>query len=204
MKGRQILDGGLIANEAIHWLRKKKKEVVILKLDFHKAFDSIKWVFIDQILESMDFGRLWCKWIRCYLSAEKMSIIINGSPIKPFKMERGLRQGDPLSPFLFVLVGEVLNKLLHKVENIGLIKGIKVGRQEVTLTHNSQITQSCLVPQNVESMLNLKRILDCSSLMSSLKINYGKSALFPINCNDILITGINHKLNCMVFSLPTS
>ena len=59
-------------------------------------------------------------------------------------------------------------------------------------------------PPNVASILNLKRILDCFGLMSGLKINYKKSALFPINCNNVLITGINHKLSGMVAPLPTS
>ena len=57
MKGRQILDGALIANEVVHWVKKKKKEVNIMKLDFRKAYDSVRWVFVDHVLEKMGFGR---------------------------------------------------------------------------------------------------------------------------------------------------
>ena len=61
--------------------------MIILKLDFHKAFDSVRLDFVDQVLKKMGFGRLWHKWIQCCLSTAEMSIIINGSPTKPFKME---------------------------------------------------------------------------------------------------------------------
>ena len=114
-------------------------------------------------------------------------------------------QGDPLSLFLFVLVGDILNRLLHKAASIGLIKGIKIGCHEVPLSHLqfADDTLLLLTPAK-ESILNLKRILDCFGLISRLKINYNKSALFPVNCNDGIIASLNHKLKCMVSSLPTS
>ena len=76
---------------------------------------------MDQVLARIGFGQKWRKWIWGCISSAEMSIIINGSPTKPFRMERGLRQGDPLSPFLFVLVANVLNRLLRKVVSCGLV-----------------------------------------------------------------------------------
>ena len=104
-----------------------------MKLDFNKAYDSVRWSFVDKVLEKMGFGRKRRQWIWECMSSTEMPVIINGSPSKPFKMERGLQQGDSLSPFLFVLVADILNRLLTRAVEIGL-EGIKVGRQGVTLS----------------------------------------------------------------------
>ena len=108
-----------------------------------------------------------------------MSVIINDSPTEPFKIERGLRQGDPLSPFLFVLVAEALNKLLHRAVKEGIVEGIELGRQGIFLTHLQFVDDTILfAPPKKEILLNLKRVLQCFGLMSSLNINYDKSTLF--------------------------
>lgn len=109
----QILDGALIANEVVQWARKNKKEIALLKLDFQKAYDTVKWSFIDQLLDIMGFGVKWRGWIGQCLSTTSISILVNGSPTVPFKMERGLRQGDPLSPFLFILATEAFKQMMR-------------------------------------------------------------------------------------------
>ena len=88
---RKILDGAFIANEAIWWFKKKKINASLLKLDFQKAYDSIKWSFVGKVLEDMGFADKWRGWINHYISLALVSILINGSPITSFKMERGLR-----------------------------------------------------------------------------------------------------------------
>jgi len=133
--GRQILDGALIANEAVNWLKKKKKADTLLKLDFKQAYDTISWESLDMALNEMEFGVKWRKWIESCITTSRISILFNGCPCKPFKMGRGLRQGDPLSPFLFVLVVEVLNRVLIKAANMGLFKELQIGSHRETLTH---------------------------------------------------------------------
>lgn len=95
IEGRQILDGALIAGELIDTCKREKLPASLLKIDFHKAFDSVSWRFLDWTLEQMNFPSQWRLWIRSCVMTASSSILINGSPTAPFKLQRGLRQGDP-------------------------------------------------------------------------------------------------------------
>ena len=100
---RQILDSVLIANECLDSRLKAGVPGVLCKLDMGKAFDHISWDFLMYMLQRCGFFEQWRKWILFCISTMKFSILINGSPKDFFRSSRGLRQGDPLSPFLFVL-----------------------------------------------------------------------------------------------------
>ncbi|GKV18280.1 hypothetical protein SLEP1_g28685 [Rubroshorea leprosula] len=102
--------------------------------DFEKAYDCVDWGFLDWMMDSMGFGDKWRKWIRECLSTARISVLINGSPTKEFSVSKGLRQGDPLSPFLFLLVGEGLCELVKKAECVGLLRGVEIGRGGVVLS----------------------------------------------------------------------
>jgi len=125
--GRQIVDSALIANEVITWLRKIKKSGVLLKVDFQKAYDMVEWHFLDYVLQQMGLSSIWRAWINSCLATASILVLVNGTPTSPFPMQRGLRQGDPLSPFIFVLVVEVLSRLLHTASSGGFFRGLKVG-----------------------------------------------------------------------------
>lgn len=90
----------------------RKKEGLIFKLDFEKAYDSVNWPFLLFILRKMNFGDSWISWIKRCISVAPVSVLVNGSLGPRFHMQCGLRQGCPLSPFLFNLVGESLNILV--------------------------------------------------------------------------------------------
>lgn len=92
-------------------------------------------MFADQVLQKMGFGTIWRSWIQGYITTVDMSFIVYGSPTKPFHMQRGFRQENPLSPFLFVLVAEILNRLLSRALEQGVIEGIEIGKQNVSLSH---------------------------------------------------------------------
>ncbi|GJT45806.1 putative RNA-directed DNA polymerase, eukaryota, reverse transcriptase zinc-binding domain protein [Tanacetum coccineum] len=134
ISGRQILDGPLIISEIIQWYKKRKKKMLIFKVDFEKAFDSLSRNYLDFILASLGFGSKWRSWIRACLHSSRASILINGSPTSEFSIKRGLRQGDPLSPFLFILIMEGLHCAMSNAVSSGLIRGIKLGSSGIVLS----------------------------------------------------------------------
>ncbi|XP_028058886.1 uncharacterized protein LOC114262720 [Camellia sinensis] len=127
LEGRNMLDGVLIANEVVDSWVKSKKAGLIFKIDFEKAFDFINWNFLFSMLANFGFGEKWISWIQKCVSTARISIFVNGSPTKEFNPQKGLRQGDPLSPFLFNLDVEALNILLQKAMDLRLLKGVSVG-----------------------------------------------------------------------------
>ena len=111
------MDGVMITNEIIDYWRRNKLQGVILKLDFEKAYDTINWEYVLDLMDLMGFGQKWCAWIKECISTPQVSILVNGSPTSEVPMSRGLRQGDPLSPFLFNIAVEGLNILLHRARS---------------------------------------------------------------------------------------
>ncbi|GKC54293.1 RNA-directed DNA polymerase, eukaryota, reverse transcriptase zinc-binding domain protein [Tanacetum coccineum] len=109
--------------------------MLIFKVDFEKSFDSVSWKYLDFVLHRLGFGSKWHSWIRACLHLSRASILVNGSPTSEFSIKRGLRQGDPLSPFLFILVMEGLHCALSTAVSSNLIHGINLGSPDLTLSH---------------------------------------------------------------------
>lgn len=120
MKGRQILDNSLIVNECIDWWQKTKVKGLVLQIDMEKVYDNVNWNFLLSILQKMGFGDKWCKWIMVCASLASFSVLVNGVSQGLFPSSRGLRQGDPLSSLLFILVAEVLSLLMKRAIACGL------------------------------------------------------------------------------------
>jgi len=79
-----------------------KKELLLFKVDFEKAYDLVDLNYLNSVMKSMNFPTLWQKWIMECVGTATASVLVNGSPTEEFSLERGLRQGDPLSPFFLV------------------------------------------------------------------------------------------------------
>ncbi|GKB09320.1 RNA-directed DNA polymerase, eukaryota [Tanacetum coccineum] len=199
---RQILDGPFILNELFQWCKVKKKQVLIFKVDFEKAYDSVRWDFLDEVLCKFGFGYKWRRWIQCCLHSSRGSIIINGSPTEEFQFGKRLKQGDPLSSFLFILIMESLHLSFQRVVDEGLFHGIKL-HDTVNISHLFYADDAVFVGQwSKRNISTLTHVLDCFYMASGLKINMSKSKIMGIHVNNDNVSRAAEKLGCLVLKPP--
>ncbi|RVX21198.1 LINE-1 reverse transcriptase-like [Vitis vinifera] len=204
--GRQILDASLIANEVIDYWVKRKEKGLICKLDIEKAYDSINWNFLMKVMDKMGFGDRWMKWIWWCISTARFSILVNGVPAGYFPNSRGLRQGDPLSPYLFVLGMEVLSALLRRAVDGGFISGCRLrgrGGMEMNVSHLLFADDTIIFCEARQDHLTyLSWILVWFEAAFGLKINLAKSEVIPVGeVEDIDELAV--ELGCKVGALPS-
>jgi hypothetical protein len=133
-----------------------------VKIDMEKAFDRMEWSFIFAILTKLGFAPMWINWIRICITSPSFSILINGSLFGHFCSRRGLRQGDLLSPFLFILGTEVISRLLFRSESQDLLKGIKIAKNCSPITHLLFADDFILFAKATSSEANILRsVLNC-------------------------------------------
>ncbi|XP_045831292.1 uncharacterized protein LOC123922638 [Trifolium pratense] len=168
---RKILDGILIANEVVDDARKAKKELVLFKVDFEKANDSVDWGYLDKVMERIAFPTLWRKWFRECVGTATASILVNGNPTDEFPLERGLRQGDLLSPFLFLLAVEGLNVLMEAMVTHNFFTGYRIGESDPTLVSHLQFADDTLLlgEKSWANVRALRAALVLFKTMSGLK-----------------------------------
>lgn len=145
VEGRQILDGIILAHEMIHSLKKMKTPGMLLKVDLAKAYDKVYWSFLKEVLTTFGFHHDWVKWIGNLASTAFFSILINGSPSTTFQASRGLRQGDSLSPFLFILLAEGLGRTLKAHQRSGELKGLDPHNNQNPQTHQQFVDDTMLM-----------------------------------------------------------
>lgn len=129
VSGKQILDGILIANEAVDEARHLNKELLLFKVDFEKAYDSVDLKYLNSVMANMNFLTLWWKWISECVGMATTSVLVNGCTTEEFPIVRGLRQGDPLSPFSFLLAVEGFDVLIKSLVANNLFHAYGVGRK---------------------------------------------------------------------------
>ncbi|KAI3507508.1 hypothetical protein L1887_22495 [Cichorium endivia] len=197
IEGRNITDGPLILNELITWAKKTKKKMMVFKVDFDKAFDSLNWGFLDSVMEQMNFSARWRRWIHGCLSSGKASVLLNGSPTEEFQIKRGVRQGDPMASFLFVLAMEGLSVSIKEACNQFLYNGISLPNYGPCITHLMYADDVTFIGEWSESnLLNLNRVLRCFYIASGLKVNLLKSRLFGVGVEEFDLIRFANILSC--------
>ncbi|GKE54582.1 RNA-directed DNA polymerase, eukaryota, partial [Tanacetum coccineum] len=172
--------------------------------DFEKAYDSVRWDYLDDVLEKFGFGSKLRGWIHNCLHSSKGSILVSGSPTDEFHFRRGLKQGDPLSPFLFILVMESLHLSFQNVVDEGLFKGVSVG-SSLQLSHLFYANDVIFMGQWSESnIITIVHALDCFHKASGLRMNLQKSKLLGIAVEDEKVSRAAMKMGCCTLKTPFS
>ena len=136
--GRLITDNFLVAYESLHAMhcRKKGRRVSLaLKLDVSKVYDRVEWAFLKGFMTKLGFPEMWIERVMCCVSTPSFSIRINGKSYGNIILSRGLRQGDLLSPYLFLLCAEGFSSLLAKVEAENKLHGVSICRRAPSISH---------------------------------------------------------------------
>ncbi|GJX77001.1 RNA-directed DNA polymerase, eukaryota, reverse transcriptase zinc-binding domain protein [Tanacetum coccineum] len=147
---------------------------------------------------------MWCGWIQGCLKSSRGSVIMNGSPTKEFQFYKGLKQGDPLSPFLFILVMESLHISFQRVVDAGMFKGISLG-SSLQLSHMFYADDAVFLGQWSDSNIDtIVHVLDCFYRASRLRINMSKSKLMGVFMDDDKVEQATLKIGCVTLKIPFS
>ncbi|CAL1375754.1 unnamed protein product [Linum trigynum] len=183
LKHRQIHEAALIANELVDSRLRSGRPGVIFKLDIEKAFDSVNWSCLFNILKNLGLCHRFCKWLKGIVCCSKLSILVNGEAGGFFQMQRGLKQGDSLSPFLFSLVMDLFSFILQSTHDSGLLEGFFMDdSNRVDGVNHLLYADDAIVfcDASEEAMYNLAAALVWFQTITGLKVNFRKSFLFPV------------------------
>ena len=134
-KNRLISDNILVAFETLHSMnihKSTKSSYMAVKLDMSKAYDRVEWIFLERVMRKLGFNERWINLMMVCVKTISYSVLLNGEPKGLIRSTRGIRQGDPLSPFLFLLCTEGLHRLISKVESEGAIHGFGLSKRKLT------------------------------------------------------------------------
>ena len=180
--GRLITDNVLVAFETLHYMHHNKigrDGAMALKLDMSKAYDRVEWIFLEKIMSRMGFHQKWISLMTECISTVSYSILVNGEPHGYIKPSRGLRQGDPLSPYLFLLCAEGLHSLINKAGRDGDIQGVSLCREGPQITHLFFADDSLLFSKATPTACEtIQGILDQYEKASGQQVNRDKTTIF--------------------------
>ena len=209
MAGRYIGENIRIIYDLLYFTEEENKPGLLLLIDFEKAFDSVSWTFINNVLDFFNFGVSFKKWINIFNRNVNSCVHINGHLSEWFFLQRGCRQGDPISPYIFLLCVEILAILIKNNENI---KGIRVGDKEFVISQYADDTSLILDGSEVSlkyALLTLKFY----AKISGLGVNIDKTSVIWIGsmrnsnrilCSEYELNWVKDKFSLLGVTLSTN
>lgn len=173
VKGRTIFDAVRSINDVMEYTKLQNTPGLMTTFDFKKAFDSISWQFLFETLRAFNFGNSFVRWVEVLYSDISSCVMNNGFTSDIFQIKRGVRQGDPLSPYLFIIALEVVNIAIRDSREI---EGIEVGKSNVKL--NVFADDLTTFVKNVKSFRTLSILLEKFGNISGLKLNEEKTEAY--------------------------
>jgi hypothetical protein len=201
LSGHHISENIVYAADLLRCCHSRKAPTLVFKIDFRKAFDSVNWSSLLAILKTRGFDERWCLWMERILDTGHTAILLNGVPRCWIRCRNGLRQGDPLSPHLFIIVADVLQRLIRNAWASG------------TIAHPLSPDTPCPVLQCADDTLILckastevaaclKQVLDDFALATGLIINFHKSCFIPMDVGSGDAASMATFLGCPISSFP--
>lgn len=179
--GRNISDNVLVVHELLHSLKTTKdchNGYLAIKTDISKAYDRVEWNFLEKVWYQMGFDNKWITWIMECVRTVSYEVLINGSPHGHIQPSRGLRQGDPLSPYLFLFCAEVLSQMIDKEIADKRIHDMQITRDFPIISHLFFADDSLFFCRATENNChNIAAIFARYEEVSGQKINYSKSSI---------------------------
>eukprot|EP00253_Pinus_taeda_P007884 PITA_07884 len=204
VEGRQILNNIIKSHEVVHTLTNKRHMGMIMQLDIAEVYDKVNWIYIKKVLTSFGFDHNSVRWVMALVTTSSFSILVNGSPSYIFIPSRGVRQGDPLSPFLFILMMERLGRSIKHAKAMGKIKGLQLSKNGQAPTHQQFVddTMQQGIP-TVKEASAYNKILKEFVMATGMEVNLSMSKISFLNTNIAIQRNISRILGFQRDSLPT-
>jgi hypothetical protein len=203
IKGKTIHDCLGWAFEYLHLRHISKKPIIIMKIDFEQAFDKVEFNAIIAMCKVLGIGPRFLSWITNILHSASTSVLLNGVPGKKIFSKRGVRQGDPLSPLLFVATAELLQYIINQAwynGELDLPLDNDYGQQYPIIQYADDTL--LIMPAEIGQIQHLKTLVLQFSDATSLRVNFNKTTMVPINVPLDTLENLANDFGCKIEALP--